>query len=222
MKLVGVAKQVLDPEFAANFLLRREMLRASTYAAGTLIDVGCGLKPYREIMRVQRYVGIDIPSRHAQVDVWGDALCLPLRDGCADTVLCNEVLEHVPDPRCLLREVHRILKPDGHLLLTAPQTWGLHLIPNDFYRFTGYGLMSLAQQCGFEVVYVEPTCGFWATIGQRLADVVYYTYAASASQWFKRLLRVPCATAALLGLALDELVGKRGDTLDNVLVARRA
>ncbi len=154
--------------------------------------------------------------------MWGDALALPLADRSADTVLCNQVLEHVPEPLQVLRETHRVLRPGGYLLLTTPQTWGLHLVPHDYFRYTQFGLRHLAAQAGFEILRVDPTSGFWATATQRLSDVIYNTYATSWP-WYvsAALLRIPCAVLVAGGLLLDRAFGKHGDTLDNVLVARK-
>lgn len=50
----------------------------------------------------------------------GDLHDIALRDGVVDVALLNEVLEHVPDDRRALREVHRVLKPGGLLLIFSP------------------------------------------------------------------------------------------------------
>ena len=47
------------------------------------------------------------------LDIVGSALDLPVRSGAADSVLCNEVLEHLPDPVGAGREIHRVLLPGG-------------------------------------------------------------------------------------------------------------
>lgn len=50
----------------------------------------------------------------------GDLQNLPLRDSAVDIALLNEVIEHVPDDRRVLREVYRVLKPNGGLVLFSP------------------------------------------------------------------------------------------------------
>jgi 2-polyprenyl-3-methyl-5-hydroxy-6-metoxy-1,4-benzoquinol methylase len=50
----------------------------------------------------------------------GDIQAIAHDDESFDTVISCETIEHVPDPRCALRELARVLKPGGRLLLTAP------------------------------------------------------------------------------------------------------
>lgn len=210
-----------NPLHVVQRLLRLAIRDRERYASGWLLDVGCGERPYRDLFpQVERHVGLDLPPNRL-ADVWGDGMALPFRDARFDTVLCNEVLEHVPEPSRLMAEVARVLKPEGILLLTTPQTWGLHLEPHDFYRYTKHGLRYLAEKSGLEVVEVVPTSGLWATLAQRLADTVVHTYAARRSQGVVRLLSLLLAPVLLAGYGLDRLFGKQGDTLDNLLIARK-
>jgi len=210
-----------DPLHLARRLLQQAIRERAHYARGWLLDVGCGGQPYRDLfMNVTRYIGLDLPP-NGQAELYGDGMKMPFRDAVFDTVLCNEVLEHVPEPSRLLEEAARVLRAGGVLLLTTPQTWGLHHEPHDFYRYTKYGLRYLGGKCGLEVIEVAPTCGLWATLTQRLADTVIYTYAVGRSQWVITILSLLLAPVQLLGYGLDRLCGKRGDTLDHVMVARK-
>jgi SAM-dependent methyltransferase len=48
--------------------------------------------------------------------------CLPVKDGSFSTVVSNSVLEHIPDVDAVIREMYRILKPSGRLLITVPNS----------------------------------------------------------------------------------------------------
>jgi SAM-dependent methyltransferase len=210
-----------DPLHLARRLLRRAIQQQAHFARGRLLDVGCGSQPYRHVFtQVECYIGMELPG-NGNADVWGDAMRLPFRALAFDTVLCNEVLEHVPEPATLMAEVARVLKPGGCLLLTTPQTWGLHHEPHDFYRYTKYGLRYLAEKNGLRVVVLAPTCGLWATLAQRLVDTIVFTYAARWPRLAVKLLGVALAPVLLVGFALEQLVGPVGDTLDHVLVAMK-
>jgi SAM-dependent methyltransferase len=81
------------------------------------------------------------PNEH--VHAVADAYRLPFGDEAFDVVLCAEVLEHMHTPALALREMRRVLKADGKLLLTTPFAYPIHYAPADYYRFTRFGLMHL-------------------------------------------------------------------------------
>jgi len=209
-----------DPLHLARKLLYQSIADRVHYAQGRMLDIGCGVKPYRSLFsNVETYVGLDMPSV-LDADIYGDGQFLPFRSESFNTVLCNQVLEHVPEPSRLMREVGRVLRPNGVLILTTPQTWGLHLEPYDFYRYTRYGLHYLANQAGLEVIEIVPTSGLWATLAQRLADTMAHTYTGYDRPGYLAV-RISAAPVLLVGYLLDRIFGLQGDTLDNVLVARK-
>lgn len=210
-----------DPLHLARRLLRQAVMQHASFARGRMLDIGCGTKPYRDLFaQVEWNIGMELPG-NGSPDVFGDALRLPFRAEAFDTVLCNEVLEHVTEPSALIAEVTRVLKPGGHVLLTTPQTWGLHHEPHDFYRYTKYGLRYLAEHNGLIVVALAPTCGLWATVAQRIADTMVFTYAANWPRLASKLLGVALAPVLLVGYGMDKLFGLKGDTLDHILVASK-
>ena len=210
-----------DPLHLVRRVLRKAVAERLHYTQGRLLDLGCGERPYSDLFpHVELYVALDI-APYGDVDVCANAEALPFRDGAFDTVLCTELLEHVPEPSRVLAEVSRVLQAGGHLLLTSPQTWGLHGEPYDYYRYTCYGLRYQAERSGLEVMEVAPTSGLWGTTAQRVADTAVYTYAARWPRWAAELLSLLVAPLLLLGAGLDGMAGKRGDTLGNVLVARK-
>ena len=115
---------------------------------GTILDVGCGEMPYRDLLleapsRATRYIGLDLAgtaySRH-QPDVFWNGAVIPLRDASVESALATEVLEHCPEPLRTLSEIHRVLKPGGVLLITVPFLWPIHDPPYDEYRYTPFSL----------------------------------------------------------------------------------
>jgi len=90
--------------------------------------------------------------------------------------------------------------------------------PYDFYRYTPYGLSYLAEKSGFEVIASTPTCGFWATWVQRLTDTIIINYMCGCAKWTVRLMTLFLAPFLLCGYGIDKIFGRRGDTLDNLLV----
>jgi SAM-dependent methyltransferase len=75
----------------------------------------------------------------------GSAEALPFRDRSFNCVVCAEVLEHVERPAEAIREIHRVLVPGGVLALTTRFIFPLHDRPQDYFRYTKYGLALLLK-----------------------------------------------------------------------------
>ena len=213
---------VFSARWAIHLLMRRAMREAASCAEGRLLDAGCGRMPYRDVFapRLTRYVGIERDRRRyegGRVDLWGDATALPFLQGIFETVLSNQVLEHVPEPGLAMAETARVLKPGGHLILTAPHIWGVHEEPHDYYRYTPYGLRYLAERAGLEVLEVRALAGFWVTAGVRFC---YYL-----ERFEHGLLTLPVRAGYMLiqagALALDRLHRVEGDAWNFLMVAQR-
>ena len=71
-------------------------------------------------------------------DVYWDGVKMPFEDSTFDSCMATEVLEHCPNTEILLKEVSRVLKPEGTLFFTVPFLWNLHEVPNDEYRYTPF------------------------------------------------------------------------------------
>jgi SAM-dependent methyltransferase len=84
---------------------------------------------------------------------------LPYPDGSFDTVLCTQVLEHVPDAELAMAEIARVLRPGGHALVTVPFLYPTHEAPYDFWRYTHHGLAGLVGRHGLEPLAVEAQGG---------------------------------------------------------------
>lgn len=168
---------------------RQLVILAETFLKGRLIDVGCGIKPYRDLLRqfVTEHIGIDHEgSLHSKdnVDLIGTAYCIPAPDASFDSAICTSVLEHLEEPEQALRECHRVLKTDGVAIYSVPFIWHLHEEPRDFYRFTKYGLDYLFKKVGFEVIEIKALSGFWVTFGQ-LFVYNLYRFNRGPLRWFR-------------------------------------
>ena len=124
-----------------------------------VVDVGCGERPYADFFGEAWQIGLDRSLDGACPDILADACRLPLASGCADIVLCTQVIEHVPEPVALVAECARLLRPGGQLLLSGPFWWPLHEEPHDYQRFTRHGLRCLLQRADLLVLDLAPDCG---------------------------------------------------------------
>ncbi|OGG45063.1 MAG: hypothetical protein A3F84_09020 [Candidatus Handelsmanbacteria bacterium RIFCSPLOWO2_12_FULL_64_10] len=208
--------------FSKNWLVhritRRHVAEAVRYARGRMLDVGCGGRPYRGLFTpvVSFYIGVDRRDDPAP-DVKGDAQALPFRAEGFDTILCSQVLEHLPEPGRALAEMGRALRAGGHLIVTAPHIWGLHEEPHDYYRFTRYGLCHLMRQAGLEVVEVRAMAGYWVTAGARFC---YYLEAFERGL-LKPVVRLGYFLAQGCATILDRLHRVEGDTWNYIAVGRK-
>jgi SAM-dependent methyltransferase len=162
------------------------------HARGRLLDLGCGKVPFFDAYR--QYV-----SESVCVD-WGNTLHkndhldfeadltkeLSFSDSEFDTILLSDVLEHIPDPELLCREMARVLKPNGKLLMNVPFYYWLHERPHDFYRYTEFALRRFMERCGLQILLLK-------TIGgapEILTDVIA-----------KNVTRLPVAGNAISSLS---------------------
>jgi ubiquinone/menaquinone biosynthesis C-methylase UbiE len=213
--------------FSASWLVlrlcRQWVTRAlADYASGRLLDVGCGAQPYRteQAEHAARCLGLEADrSRYVETPptVWGSALDLPFGERTFDTVFSSQVLEHVPEPARMLREMARVLRPGGCLIVTAPHIWGLHEEPHDYFRFTRFGLAHLARGAGTEPVCVQAMAGYWVTAGARFCQ---YLHRAEPRR-LGLLLRPVYAVVQVLALILDRLHRVESDTWNYLMVARK-
>lgn len=98
------------------------------------------------------YVGADM-SVGPEVDILLNLHEIDLPSESVGTVISCDTLELVEFPRRAMAELHRILKPNGILILTTVMNYPIHAAPNDYWRYTPEGMRSLFS--GFESTYID-------------------------------------------------------------------
>ena len=128
----GYMKQRVEKETlqVRDYAATRQQLKSMYPNRGTLLEIGSGfgflLAAFRE--DGWRVVGVDPDaqaSRYARDQngveaVTGTLLDAGLAPDSVDVVVMNHVIEHVPDPVAMLRQIHAVLKPTGHLVMETP------------------------------------------------------------------------------------------------------
>jgi SAM-dependent methyltransferase len=160
-----------DAELWAGSRLIADLL-ATTYedafkqhASGRLLDVGCGKVPFYDAYRpyvsdIQCIDWANSPHGTSFLDQECDLSgTIPYADASFDTILLSDVLEHLPEPMNCWREMRRLLKPGGKLLLNVPFYYQVHEAPHDYYRYTEFALRRFAETCGFKVERLDPVGG---------------------------------------------------------------
>ncbi len=163
----------ISPEFIANMdSLRYSISKkidsyANKYLRGSVLDLGAGKNHLRNIYSVNSsfWVSLDYDFRSSSIDVRGDGQKLPFKDRIFDTIICIDVLEHIPDTHNFLSEIFRVLKNNGIVILSTPFFFWLHEAPYDFYRFSKFGLEYIIKKNGLTVLEVSPIAGLISLFG---------------------------------------------------------
>ena len=149
-----------------RYLLKKQIKKYAHYINGVVLDVGSGDgERYKSFFKFDKYITLDINASHG-ADIIGSVEDIPAESESFDSVVSTQVLEHVKNSQKAIEEFYRVLKPGGHCLVTVPQSSELHEEPNDFFRFTKFGLEELFKKSGFKIILIDQRGGFWAAYFQ--------------------------------------------------------
>lgn len=197
----------------------------SKYFKGRLIDIGCGTKPYKDILKdyVEEHIGVDYSDTShdkSNIDIFASAYSIPLEDNSFESAICTCVLEHLEEPEQALRECHRLLKPGGYAIYHTPFIWHLHEEPRDFYRYTKHGLKYLFEKSGFEIIEIRPICGFVITFLQLHLYLIKGKFNRGLIKWLG-IFRFYNFVCHRLGLFLNKYDHSQQYTCNYITVARK-
>jgi SAM-dependent methyltransferase len=152
----------IHPQFYMKRYTSTAIDLAREYSKGLLLDIGCGRMPYKSTLLpfVDKYVGLDHPETAKlykgkdKPDIFADATKIPLKNGSCNTVLCLQVIEHLPEPNEAIKEISRLLSKDGYLILSTIQSYPIHDEPYDYFRYTKYGLRALVENNGLKLIKI--------------------------------------------------------------------
>ena len=200
--------QFININFEAKNL-DRYLIRTSIFNAivetlpnfsGDLLDIGCGKMPYKnyilENSNVKKYIGLDIENAleydaTVKPDFTWNGKTMPFENNHFDCAFGTEVLEHCPEPEIVLKEVFRVLKPDGVFFFTVPFLWNLHEVPHDAYRYTPFSLERHLKNSGFRNIEIKATGGWHASMAQMLGLWVRRSPMSSTKRNYLSMLLKP-------------------------------
>lgn len=145
------------------------------HVKGSLLDLGCGKVPLYECYK--QYI-----SDNTCID-WGNSVHknsyldlehdintkLPVDDEQFDTIILSDVLEHIYQPFLLWQEMHRVLKPNGRILMNVPFYYWLHEVPFDYYRYTEHTLRRFAEETNSKIHVLKPVGGILEIMSDLMA-----------------------------------------------------
>jgi SAM-dependent methyltransferase len=154
--------------------IRQDMLEEIFRSIGkrdVLLDVGCGSRPYMQLYKnyFSKTIGADLqdsPFEKYKVDIFCNAVDIPLSDSSVDVHFSSEVLHDISEPSALMDEAFRLLRPGGYIVLTAPFMVPVCDGEYDHYRYTRHGLHYLFLKAGFKEIEIKENGGLIATIIQ--------------------------------------------------------
>lgn len=222
----GVLGIFVNPFYLARKALWKEISASSSMLFGNLLDVGCGTMPYRKLFAVASYTGLEYDTVIARsrkiADAYYDGNRFPFDDQSFDSLLCNQVLEHVFTPDKFVSELARVIKPGGRLLLTVPFIWDEHEQPYDFARYTSFGLKAILERNGFKVLEQHRLLDNASVLFQLLNAYLFKVF-NSKSLILKLATRILIfAPISMLGVLAAVLLPSNSDMfLDQLVIAER-
>ena len=217
---------LINPFYFARKGLAKHITDLAVNITGKTLDVGCGTKPYVHLYRSSEYIGleIDTPQNRAdkKADYFYDGNKFPFDNGSFDSLVVNEVFEHVFNPDQFLDEAVRILKPAGLVLLTMPFVWDEHEQPYDFARYSSFGIKALLEKHGFEVLEQRKSTDDIRVIFQLLNAYIYKKTVTKNAYLNVLITLVFIAPFNILGELLFMITPRNPDLyLDNIVLARK-
>jgi SAM-dependent methyltransferase len=243
MKKIGDIKKIIiennffRPRWYSVFLNPYFINRRSLYSSikefsreisedARILDVGCGIKPYRKLFKTKDYIGIDIQGgghsdNEKKADLYHDGIHIPFLDNSFDTIICTQVLEHASEPNKLIEECARVLAKNGRVFISMPFIYPEHEQPYDFRRYTRFEHQKVLERNNFNEIKIIKTTGFFGTFGQIFVIIIFEGITFKASL-LKTLMSIFIfGPIQVFSLLLDLIFNRFGPTMDYIVTAKK-
>lgn len=221
----GFLGLIVNPFYIARKGLYNNLSTLGNKITGKTLDVGCGTKPYEKLFNHSTYVGLEfdtgIDQEKKVADYYYDGKTFPFKESEFDSVVTNQVLEHVFNPDEFLSEINRVLKTKGKLLLTVPFVWDEHEQPFDYARYSSFGLKSLLEKNGFEILDLRKSVNDYSVLAQLFNAYIYKI--TRRNIFIKNLaLILILAPITISGIIISKILPNNNDLyLDNIVLAEK-
>ncbi len=152
-----------------------------------ILDAGAGELQYKPLCEHLNYVSQDFAQYDGEgdgkdlqtgawdqtrLDIISDITAIPEPDGSFDAIMCIEVFEHLPEPIKAIKEFSRLLRPGGHLIITAPFCSLTHFAPYHFYTgFNRYFYEEHLSKNGFKIIDLVENGNYFEYLGQEVRRI---------------------------------------------------
>jgi SAM-dependent methyltransferase len=153
----------------------------SKYATGKLLDLGCGDVALYEMYRplVSDSICVDWGGTFHDVSFLDYEFNLnepfPIEDDYFDTILLTDVLEHISNPDNVWKEMTRVLKPEGKIIIGVPFIHLIHEAPYDYFRYTEFMLKMYCDENSLKISELYPYGGALEIIIDILAKLFSFS-----------------------------------------------
>jgi len=218
---------LVNPFYMARKGLMIGLTSQLSQLSGKLLYVGCGKKPYKKLCTgVSEYIGLEIDTPvnrdKKQADYFYDGKSFPFLSDQFDSIFTSQVLEHVFNPKEFLSEINRVLKTNGKIVVTVPFVWDEHEQPYDFARYSSFGLKSLLEEHGFEIIDHKKSGTGFETIAQLLNAYIYKVSVRHSKLLMAIFQLTLMAPINCIGLILSKILPRNEDLyLDNIILAEK-
>lgn len=186
-----------------------------------ILDVGAGECRFKAYCSHLKYVSHDFGEYKgggdniglqtgewdtSKIDIISDIIKIPVEDSSFNNVLCTEVLEHVPYPELAIKEISRILKKGGKLILTAPFSSQTHFSP--YFFLTGFSpnwYKKILPEYNLKIVKMEANGDYFRYLSQEVLRLPLFARKYSYFSYFSYLFYVLIFPLAVIFLVISKL-----------------
>jgi SAM-dependent methyltransferase len=143
---------------------------------GPVLEIGSkeygSTSSFRDFYAGSEYVGLDMAEGNG-VDVVVDLTksIEPLHENYFGLGICCSVLEHVEKPWLFAANLTRLIRPGGLLYMSVPWVWRYHAYPDDYFRFSHRGVISLFDEFSWSNTYYSSSAaGEFVEISDAASD----------------------------------------------------
>jgi SAM-dependent methyltransferase len=166
-------------QYIGDIVRAKYVARYLPEGKGKCLDAGSGANIYKGLVEEKGYqwYGIDVNPKPPAI--YGNVKEIPFEDDFFEVVLCVDVLEHVEKDYVVIKEIFRVLKPKGVLVLHTPNSCQTHILAdfpdNPLHVRRGYTreqLEFLGRAAGFSRMDIYATFNVLETIGWELVNLM--------------------------------------------------